>query len=181
MSGGSVPLWVTLVLAVIALLGPWGGAWLAARRDDRRWEREQAREERRWQRERGHQLDMARQDEKKRHYTDFLAALTAWGWLLDRARKLVECSTPLPEDLVAELEKAKTLAANAFAGVSIVVDADGTETIDKGFLSHMDVHHELVTLSKFREKTFRRMEDDIDWVRRQARDELGIEPFPEPA
>lgn len=29
-AGSSVPLWVTIALAVIALLGPWGGAWLAS-------------------------------------------------------------------------------------------------------------------------------------------------------
>ncbi|WP_328454693.1 MULTISPECIES: hypothetical protein [unclassified Amycolatopsis] len=50
-----IPLWVTLVLAIIAIMGPIGGAliggMITARRDDRRWERELEREEARWQRE----------------------------------------------------------------------------------------------------------------------------------
>lgn len=55
MSGAQFPLWVTYSLAVIAILGPIGGAlfgaWLTARRDDRRWDREVQREDLRWQRE----------------------------------------------------------------------------------------------------------------------------------
>jgi hypothetical protein len=50
-----VPLWITLVLAVIAIMGPIGGAliggMITARRDDRRWQLELEREEARWARE----------------------------------------------------------------------------------------------------------------------------------
>ncbi|GHG12095.1 hypothetical protein GCM10017567_31800 [Amycolatopsis bullii] len=47
--------WLTITLAVLAVVGTiggaWGGQWIAARRDDRRWEREAEREELRWTRE----------------------------------------------------------------------------------------------------------------------------------
>jgi hypothetical protein len=46
-----VPLWVTLALALVAIAGPIGGAWIGgtvtAKRDDRRWHAEAEREERR--------------------------------------------------------------------------------------------------------------------------------------
>lgn len=55
MQTGAVPSWVTLALAVIALVGPLGGAWIGARvtarRDDRRWDRDRERDDIRWRRE----------------------------------------------------------------------------------------------------------------------------------
>ncbi|MFD8494255.1 hypothetical protein [Amycolatopsis sp. NPDC059657] len=44
--------WITAVVGAIgALAGAWGGQWIAARRDDRRWQREADREDLRWERE----------------------------------------------------------------------------------------------------------------------------------
>ncbi|TWP50791.1 hypothetical protein FKR81_19520 [Lentzea tibetensis] len=55
MSATQIPLWVTYSLAVIALVGPLGGAVIGgrvqAKRDDKRWERERDREELRYDRE----------------------------------------------------------------------------------------------------------------------------------
>lgn len=51
----SVPLWVTIALGAMAVLGPMGGTWLgaliAARHDQRRWVRETQREDTHWKRE----------------------------------------------------------------------------------------------------------------------------------
>ncbi|MEU0885671.1 hypothetical protein ABZ345_44415 [Lentzea sp. NPDC005914] len=60
----NVPLWVTYSLAVIAILGPIGGAlfgaWMTARRDDKRWQLEHDREERAWTREQEQRVHDAR-------------------------------------------------------------------------------------------------------------------------
>lgn len=77
MGGASAPLWVTIMLGVLAVVGTVGGAWggqiIAARRDDRRWEREQQREDLRWKRdrEREHErLDVERDRDEVRRTHD---------------------------------------------------------------------------------------------------------------
>lgn len=61
MTGATAPLWVTIMLGVIAVVGAvagaWGGQIIAARRDDRRWEREDIR----WTRE------QEREDARRMH------------------------------------------------------------------------------------------------------------------
>lgn len=51
-------MWVTVALAVLAFVGTlggaWGGQWIAAQHDDRRWGREARREDLRWEREQQH-------------------------------------------------------------------------------------------------------------------------------
>ncbi|WNV82223.1 hypothetical protein [Umezawaea sp. Da 62-37] len=88
MSSSQIPLWITYSLAVIAILGPIGGALIGgtitAKRDDRRWEREREREELRWQREREQQFDERRHqlrlDWRERRldvYSEYLSAAEA--------------------------------------------------------------------------------------------------------
>jgi hypothetical protein len=187
MSGGSVPLWITVVLAIIALLGPWGGAWLASRRDDRRWERDQAREDVRSQREReredkqrGYQTETARREEKKQGYTEFLSTLMTWGWLLDRAGDQLEEGVPIPSELVVDLENAKILAVKAYAGLLVVADKEARREIEYGFYDHMEVHGDYVISGKSDEANYHKLNEAQDWVRRRARHELGIYSIADP-
>lgn len=89
MSGATAPLWVTIMLAVLTVVGTvggaWGGQWIAARRDDRRWEREATREDLRWQREsdrqsvqRDHEARLHWRDERLKTYSSALAAIDTW-------------------------------------------------------------------------------------------------------
>ena len=76
MSNTQIPLWVTLALAVIALFGPIGGAWIGgtitARRDDRRWDREAAREDLRWDREQRASMTTHWSDSRLEYYAQYL-------------------------------------------------------------------------------------------------------------
>lgn len=63
--------WLSVISAVAALAGAWGGQWISARRDDRRWEREQRREDLRWERD----VRRDRRDRTLRAYTEFLTKL----------------------------------------------------------------------------------------------------------
>lgn len=63
--------WFSVISAVTALAGAWGGQWISARRDDRRWEREQRREDLRWDRDERRD----RRDRTLRAYVDFLTKL----------------------------------------------------------------------------------------------------------
>lgn len=85
MTGGQVPLWVTILISVTTFIGTLGGALggqlLAARRDDRRWEREARREDARWEREREREKDRLTHDallhwreQRQTAYSNFTAA-----------------------------------------------------------------------------------------------------------
>lgn len=89
MSGATAPLWVTIMLGVLTVVGTvggaWGGQWIAARRDDQRWEREAKREDLRWQREserqsvqRDHEARLHWRDERLKTYSLALAAIDTW-------------------------------------------------------------------------------------------------------
>lgn len=90
MSGATSPLWVTIMLGLLAVLGTvggaWGGQWIAAKRDDRRWEREIAREDVRWQRELQRETLRLDHDERSRWrdvrlelYSELFAVFSEWS------------------------------------------------------------------------------------------------------
>jgi hypothetical protein len=98
MIGTQIPAWVTIGLGVLVVLGTLGGLWggqtIAARRDDKRWDREVRREEERWQRERekeadarNHELAVRLYDQKVEVYTEFLGFLYRW---YEAARPMLE-------------------------------------------------------------------------------------------
>ena len=85
----STPVWVPLVVAVVAVAGTLGAAFFtrrwADRREDQRWTREREAEETRWQRERDERREeWAREDaarwltERRTVYAEYLLSLEAW-------------------------------------------------------------------------------------------------------
>lgn len=87
MNAVQVPLWVTLALAAIALVGPLGSALITgtitARRDDHRWEREDSR----WEREREklrHERILGWRDKRLEYYGQILAVIEAPYEVLQR-------------------------------------------------------------------------------------------------
>lgn len=109
----SFPLWVTYSLAVIAILGPIGGAWFGAlqtaRRDDRRWDREREREDQRWQREneshlkaRRHEMDVQWRASRSDLYSATYSAFFQWRMKITTAFTH-KVSGPLPDAEVKEL------------------------------------------------------------------------------
>lgn len=78
MGNGSASQWVTIILGVLAVLGTvggaWGGQWIAARRDDKRWKRELDREEIRWERERERERVQLERDIRSQWRSDRLDA-----------------------------------------------------------------------------------------------------------
>jgi hypothetical protein len=114
MSGVQIPLWVTYSLAVIAILGPIGGALLGARytakRDDKRWDREREREEVRWERERQrladervHQKQLHWSEKRAEAYGAYMVALDGW---ISHARYLTQVPRVLPDpERLTEMEQ----------------------------------------------------------------------------
>jgi hypothetical protein len=117
----SPPLWVTIMLGVMAVVGTiaggWGGQVIAARRDDKRWEREAAREELRWERERTRLADerthleqLHWRDERLRLYAKFVSDLSEWYFSLDNA-----AATTAAQEFVSGPQKARARAAKKVA------------------------------------------------------------------
>ncbi|MCP2248177.1 hypothetical protein [Lentzea aerocolonigenes] len=143
--GMSVPLWVTIMLGVLAVIGTVGGAWggqiLAARRDDRRWEREQQREDLRWSRERereqrkelaerAHDNVKELRQQRIELYARYLAAYRKWliqlhiNWLFVRVNQKSDDVMELVErDKIskAEADVTEALAMIAFIASDHVV------------------------------------------------------------
>lgn len=125
-------------------------------------------------------METARRDEKKHSYTEFLSALMTWGWLLDRAGELLDHGTSLPGDTVAELENAKAYAVKTYASVLVVADEHARTEIEYGFFDHLDIHSKYVRFGKLNETDYLELNEAQDWVRRRARDELGIQSIADP-
>jgi hypothetical protein len=122
-----VPLWVTLTLAVIAIMGPIGGALIGgkvtARRDDSRWERELEREELRRTRE--IELEENRwareiERENRRYWLDLRTSsysdtIEAWRRFLDIGEKIkgsVAIANATGEEYIISDEATKFNAAS---------------------------------------------------------------------
>jgi hypothetical protein len=124
MQGAQVPLAVTYTLAVIAILGPIGGAllgaWLTARRDDKRWSREKKRDNERWAREREQRFH----DERLAAYSEALLAVHRWEHELDVfAGYMWAPDQPRPD--IKALPGLEVAARNGLVGVDVL----GTETV----------------------------------------------------
>jgi hypothetical protein len=50
-ANNGLPIWITVLVGILPVLGAFGGAYLQSRRDDKRWIRERDRERERWIRE----------------------------------------------------------------------------------------------------------------------------------
>jgi hypothetical protein len=111
---------------------------------------------------------------RRNRATEYLSALMSWGWLLDRAERQIGKGAPFPDELVVELENAKTLAVKTYAGVLVVANKGTRREIEYGFYDHLEVHNDYAILGKLNETNYEKLDEAQDWVRRRARDELGI-------
>ncbi len=107
MSSSQVPLWVTLLIAFIGLLGVLSAQLIAAWREDRRWRREQEREELRWQRERQRELDNRDFEGRQTAYAQVIAAIEGFDWLIYPTMSAIRNGRDIGEDLVADLRRAR--------------------------------------------------------------------------
>lgn len=93
-SSNPVPLWITIVLAFVAILGPIGGALiggiLAGRKDEKRWSSELKRDVENWRRNAEKQDNLYWRERRITAYSAFLTNLTAFEFELSRAIGRIE-------------------------------------------------------------------------------------------
>lgn len=87
------PVWIPFVTGIIGVIGTLGGGlggqWLAARRDDLRWKREEAREDLRWQRERRLEDEKHWREQRILTYSEILGLMRRWLDDLDKAEAMI--------------------------------------------------------------------------------------------
>src|SRR5690242_19639165 len=97
-----VPLWVTLTLGLIAIMGPIGGAliggMITARRDDQRWLRELEREEARW----------VHENERDDHKYWLELRTVSYGTVIEKWQQHLRDAGPLIHSLRRSLENGKS-------------------------------------------------------------------------
>jgi hypothetical protein len=98
MPSSELPVWVTLTVAGIGVVGIVAGSVVQSLRDDRRWERERQRERERWDREDTNRWSVL----KTERYAAFLKVANEWGNTLfyPRLHKPAPDGAPTLEQLV---------------------------------------------------------------------------------
>jgi hypothetical protein len=106
-SSSQVPLWVTLLIALLGLVGVLSAQVIAAWREDRRWRREQEREDHRWQRERQRELDNRDYDGRQTAYAQVIAAIEAFDFLFYPAMSAIRNGRDVTDEIVGDLRRAR--------------------------------------------------------------------------
>jgi hypothetical protein len=106
-SSSQVPLWVTLLIALLGLLGVLSAQLIAAWREDRRWKREQQREDHRWQRERQRELENRDFEGRQNAYVQVIAAIEGFDWLVYPGMAAIRNGRPITDEIVADMRRAR--------------------------------------------------------------------------
>jgi hypothetical protein len=106
-SSSQVPLWVTLLIALLGLMGVLSAQLIAAWREDRRWRREQEREDHRWKRERRRELDNRDYEGRQTAYAQVVAAIEAFDFLTYPAMSAIRNDRKITDEIVADVRQAR--------------------------------------------------------------------------
>lgn len=127
MQGGQVPLWVTLMVAVLGILGVVAGQLINAHREDKRWLREQAREDLRWERERqvraedrAHETELYWRDRRLHVYAAFLASISTVRAEMRYASDLLRENGELTQSRHQRLVELVATARDLYAPMGVV-------------------------------------------------------------
>lgn len=107
MSSSQVPLWVTLLIALLGLIGVLSAQLIAAWREDRRWRREQQREDHRWKRERQRELDNRDHEGRQTAYAQVIAAIEAFDFLVYPAMSALRNGREITDEIAADVRRAR--------------------------------------------------------------------------
>lgn len=117
---GQVSGWVPLAVAAVALAAIVGAQWLAARRDDRRWQRELDREEVRLRHERQLAEDRRWREERLSAYAQFIEVMQQWEQAITEVAFAQEDDEPVDPALIDRMEQLDELIRPALARVILV-------------------------------------------------------------
>ncbi|MGY6652823.1 hypothetical protein ACXIZN_11695 [Amycolatopsis sp. TRM77291] len=135
MPNSQTPLWVSMLLAGIALIGPLGAAWITTKRDDKRWSRELARERERWQREDdkrrqdlSHESRMNWRDRRVEAYSELHDALMLW---LEGAVKAVDATDAEFADEIDMMDERAASVRRLVSRIRVVGSRETEDAADR--------------------------------------------------
>lgn len=119
MPSGEVSVWVPIIVALFGFIGVLTSQVIAAKRDDKRWQRERDREDLRWQRQRDRERENRTHEARADSYAEVIGAIEAFDWALYRARKVCEAGQRLDGHLDGELRAATTSAGTSLGAANL--------------------------------------------------------------
>ncbi|MCK2240395.1 MULTISPECIES: hypothetical protein [unclassified Crossiella] len=167
-----VPLWVPVAVGLLGFLGVLGAQFIAAWREDRRWNREKSRDE-----------DNKRFDARRTAYAEVIGALESWDWVLhplkDKARgKDLEIGEP---ELV-DLRTAWIEAKNVLGPINLVATTEIRDLLRTAMIARSRLSRELTADGpenarlELVEKHWAQAQDAYARLRNVMRRDLGFEP-----
>jgi hypothetical protein len=144
-SSSQVPLWVTVLISFVGLLGVLSAQLIAAWREDRRWRRDQDREELRWRRDRQRELENRDFEGRRDAYAQIMSALEAFDWLVYPVIKAFRRDPDLPATDVADVRQAREELRHSLGSMYLYAPQRFTDLIRRATLSRSDLAMELIS------------------------------------
>ncbi|WHT21471.1 hypothetical protein N8J89_10565 [Crossiella sp. CA-258035] len=166
-----VPVWVPVVVGLLGLLGVLGAQFIAAWREDRRWNREKRRDE-----------DNKRFDARREAYAQVIGALESWDWVMhphkDKARGV---DLVIGELELVDLRTAWIEAKNVLGLINLVGTPEIRDLLRTAMISRSRLSRELTRPDKdgirleLVEKYWSEAQDTYARLRNLMRSDLGFE------
>jgi hypothetical protein len=166
-SSSQVPLWVTILIAFVGLLGVLSAQFIAAWREDRRWRRDRQRE-----------IDNRDFEGRRDAYSQMMSALEAFDWLVYPVIKRFRRNPRLDEDDVADLRRAREELRHSLGPVYLHAPQRFNEHIRKATLSRSDLAMEMMAAERDRERVeymWDRAQTGSRRLRAEMRSDLGMD------
>ena len=165
-SSSQVPLWVTILIALVGLLGVLSAQLIAAWREDRRWRRDRQRE-----------VDNRDFEGRRDAYNQMMSALEAFDWLVYPVIKRFRRDPELTEDEVADVRRAREELRHSLGPVYLHAPQRFNDLIRKATLSRSDLAMELMA-DRSRERVesmWDRAQTGSRMLRAEMRADLGMD------
>lgn len=147
-----MPLWVTILVALVGFVGVLSAQFIAAWREDRRWRREQEREELRWRRERERELSNRDYDLRKDSYAQVISAVEAFDWIVYPIIKGFRRNPDLSAEDLADARRVREELRHSLGQVNLYAPTRFNELLRGAMLPRSDLVMELTGQRPEREK-----------------------------
>lgn len=162
-----MPLWVTILIAFVGLLGVLSAQFIAAWREDRRWRRDRQRE-----------IDNRDFEGRRDAYSQMMSALEAFDWLVYPVIKRFRREPNLSDEDVADLRRAREELRHALGPVYLHAPQRFNKSIRQATLSRSDLAMEMMSAERDRERVehmWDRSQTGSRMLRAEMRSDLGMD------
>jgi hypothetical protein len=173
-----VPLWVTILVALVGFIGVLTAQFIAAWREDRRWRREQEREEVRWNRERAKEIENRDYDGRQSAYVQVISAAEGCDWLVYPVIKMLRRGERLGEVELADVRRVREELRHSLGMVNLYAPQRFHELVRKCMLPRSNLALELMNPEPRRERVEVLWDESQTGYRRmrmEMRRDLGLD------